>query len=555
MNINSIQVSDWIILSFLTIVVKEILKSVGLVVLKFFKSKHNVLDNPGTSSILGLFCIAYFLKISNYIFSLEKVSIILVFIFILVILFKITHIKNLIRNLFKPFNLLQLFICFSILFRGSPYSIDSFYYGYQIILWKLNNPVTFGLGNFFPWLLTSSFIFDLTGLIGNIVSVSKAASVINILILLITLEIYSSEIQRNRFFTENKDNYESLYALISIFFIFAYGFSAPGYLLLSPNPYFPNFLVVNLCIFYFLKFLSTKNRHYLAIMIICSILAFASRAHSVVIMTLLSIFAIVFVNSTKLTRLKFGLRSGIPIVIWMLDNFIMSSFPFFPSGVIGIPTSWIMNEASLNNYVFGLRNWTALQPCTYEVLNNSSYSKIICVFYQTISFKYLFPLFLIGLIINRDIFSFRNKNRQEHHFSIFFITFSLLLTMLFLIVYSPQLRFIYTYMITIIILTTTIQLVKFKMSLKILRYLSSHKINLIQLIIVSFVLLQKSLLINQAVIFDLDYKIESRSYGSNYKYYVSSRCGYDLFPCTGYEQKNLKVDRDFRGNVVFNPMR
>ena len=68
-------------------------------------------------------------------------------------------------------------------------------------------------------------------------------------------------------------------------------------------------------------------------------------------------------------------------------------------------------------------------------------------------------------------------------------------------------------------------------------------------------LLQKSLLINQAVIFDLDYKIESRSYGSNYKYYVSSSCGYDLFPCTGYEQKNLKVDRDFRGNVVFNPMR
>ena len=554
MNINSIQVSEWIILSFLTIVIKEILKSVGFVVLKFFKSKHNALDNPGISSSLGLFFIVYLLKISNYILSLEEVSIILGFITILLFLFKITYIKNLIKNLFKPFNLLQLFICFSILFKGSSYSVDSFYYGYQIILWKLNNPITLGLGNFFPWLLTSSFIFDLAGLIGNIVSVSKAASVINVLILLITLEVYSSEIQRNRFLTEKKNNYESFYALISIFFIFAYGFSAPGYLLLSPNPDFPNFLVVNLCIFYFLKFLSTEDRLYLAITIICSILAFASRSHSVVIMILLSIFSFVFLNSSKLTRLKFSLLPSIPIMICMLDNFVMSSYPFFPSGVIGIPTSWIMNEASLNNYVFGLRNWTALQPCTYEVLNNSSYSKIICVFYQTISFKYLFLLFLIGLIINRDIFSFRNKNRQEHHVSIFFITFSLLLTILFLIVYSPQLRFIYTYMIATIILTATIQLVKFKMSLKILRYLSHQKINLIQLIIVSFVLLQKLLFMNQAVIIDSADKIESSSYGSNYKYYVSSSCGFNLFPCTGLEQKNLQVERDFRGNIVFNRM-
>ena len=544
----------------LVILFKEFFKSLGFLIVSDKLLENNRFRGTNLYSSIGLLAFVAVIKFINYFFPLKFYSLIILTIFIVLIYFKSS--KKLKYYLsFKKLSYLffQLVAVTSFLLFIKPYSFDSYYYVYQIILWKVEFPLSIGLGNFFPWLVTSSYIFDLSALVSSFIGIETASSLVNLVLLLLVFDILYAELASTRNATLHDLTLVKLYSFISIILIFAYGFSNLQYLVLSPNPDYPNFLFLVLVGYFLTRFRITKSRIELFGAVMAASLSFSLRSHSLIIFSIIFLYFLYNCYSARVKHVKFiaGLILLVsPIIFWIIDNYLKSGYPLFPSKLIQIQTNWTIGTDSLDDYIFGLKNWTYQQTCSDEQLMSFGFSGITCVFLQTLSFK----IVLMALIIILVLFSQRIASKKDFRIEISFILIlSLFAVPVFiLLIYAPQLRFVYSYIFVILILAYSEilnDLLKTKLTI-----LKTRKVLVILgslILIIAIYPVYNELKAKSSNKIETDrhqitsFRRQFLGDGSVFYYYVGRQCGFNYFPCTGIADTKIRVFKNKVNNYRF----
>lgn len=544
----------------LVILFKEFFKLLGSLIVGDKLLENNRPRGTNLYSLIGLLAFVAVIKFVNYFFPLKFYSFIILIIFIVLIYTKSPKKLKYYLSVNKLRNLLiQLVAVTSLLFFSNPYSFDSYYYAYQIILWKVEFPLSIGLGNFFPWLVTSSYIFDLSALASSFIGIETASSLVNLVLLLLVFDILYEELALIENATLHELTLVKLYSFVSLILIFAYGFSNLQYLVLSPNPDYPNFLFLVLVGYFLTRFRITKSKIELFGAVIAASLSFSLRSHSLIIFSIIFLYFLYNYYSAREKHVKFtaGLMLLIsPILFWIIDNYLKSGYPLFPSKLIQIQTNWVIGIDSLDDYIFGLRNWTYQQTCSDEQLMSFGFSGITCVFLQTLSFK----IVLIALIIILVLFSQRIVFKKDFKIEVSFILILglFVVPVFILLIYSPQLRFIYSYIFVILILAYSEiinELLKTKLTI-----LKRRKV---LVILGSLILIMAIYPVSNELKAKWSNKIETDKHqitsfrrhllgdGSVFYYYVGRQCGFNYFPCTGIADVNIRVFKNKNNNYRF----
>jgi hypothetical protein len=512
-----------------------------------------------TQKLVGLSVDLYYiifiilaLKIFNLFFSIESYLIIFfiaTYAGIRILIGRDLSIKDLNFNRLKANYVLFILIMLSaiLLFFAvliEPYSYDSFYYGYQIIAWVSKEPVVFGIANFSPWLATNSSIFELAALLNYNDAFAFSAKMINPIILVFF--IYSA-IKIIGIFKQNTTNnrlIKNYIFLVSVYLLF-YGIYQPEYLLFSPNPDFANSIFVALFSIFLLIRLTIDQVSLNHLLVGSALLAFLDRSHS----GFLLIYGLVYFYTTRKSKkleyrkVYFSLLLG-SIGIWAVQNFIRTGHFAYPFTFFWSQPSWAITTEALNNYLFGIREWTNSQVCVERYIKlDDSISSTFCVFVNSTAMLSVALLFLVSMMITAYIY-ITNSNLSERKFlKTLSINFApiFIISILFILIFSPQIRFVIPYAIPLVLLLIAIIFTRLKVNLDSQIYLSS----VILLFSLIFIFINNGSLTKLNSIKSVERVIQKPTWfeGTNYSYFVGNHCGIEFYPCSPFMIQDIQIKK------------